>query len=126
MSLHLGALIKDFLKLSFILRNTYILPEIKAVSVHHHFCLNLKVVGKYSSWWLFGIVVFLFKDEVKNPGMAYLGGSGSGSLMRLQSSQGLSRARVSFPALTVMIAGWSQFLADYSLETSVPYHMGLS
>lgn len=69
--------------------------------------------------------ISLFKDEIRNPGMAYRGGSASGYLTRLQSFQGLSGARESPPELTVVIVGRSQFLADYSLEASVPYHMAL-
>lgn len=70
--------------------------------------------------------ISLFKDDIRNPGMLYLGGFRSERPMRLQSSQGWSGAGESHPKLTVMIAGGSQFFADYSLEASVSSHMSLS
>ena len=57
---------------------------------------------------------------IRNRGVAYLGGSRSGSLMRLQSSQGLTGAGESPPKLTVMVAGRFQFFADNRPEALVP------
>lgn len=49
----------------------------KALSVLHHFCSNLKVCGKHSSWLMFGMVLFpsFTEDGIRNQGVAYLHGS---------------------------------------------------